>query len=223
MKSEAGRWDPSIETWVLDEMTSPCIDEGDPSDDVGFEPNPNGGRINIGAYGGTAEASKSPFGPEPEDSDGDGVEDGADNCVNAPNPDQTNSDTDSPGDACDNCPTNDNENQADLDGDGVGNTCDNCLPIPNPGQSDSDGDGLGDACDCPCNGDLNNDGWLSPGDVSELVSGLLPYSSSFYWVLTNRSDCADLSGDGWVSPDDVSALVSKLLSYATAYYWKSCE
>ncbi len=39
---------------------SPCIDAGDPTTSVGSEPLPNGGRINMGAYGGTAEASTSP-------------------------------------------------------------------------------------------------------------------------------------------------------------------
>jgi outer membrane protein assembly factor BamB len=34
-------------------------DEGDPADDVGQEPTPNGGRINLGAFGGTAEAELS--------------------------------------------------------------------------------------------------------------------------------------------------------------------
>ena len=45
--------------WVQDEVTSPCIDAGDPTTAVGPEPFPNGGRISMGAYGGTAEASKS--------------------------------------------------------------------------------------------------------------------------------------------------------------------
>jgi parallel beta-helix repeat protein len=62
LKSAAGRYDPNTETWVLDDVNSPCIDAGDPCDTIGVEPNPNGGRINIGAYGGTAEASKSPSG-----------------------------------------------------------------------------------------------------------------------------------------------------------------
>ena len=35
--------------------------------EIGPEPFPNGGIINIGAYGGTAEASKSYFGTEPCD------------------------------------------------------------------------------------------------------------------------------------------------------------
>ena len=60
LKSEAGRWDPVSESWILDNVTSPCIDAGDPNSPVGDEPDPNGGIINMGAYGGTAEASKSP-------------------------------------------------------------------------------------------------------------------------------------------------------------------
>jgi phosphotriesterase-related protein len=60
LKSEAGRWDPVSESWIADNVTSPCIDAGDPNMPVGDEPDPNGGRINMGAYGGTAEASKSP-------------------------------------------------------------------------------------------------------------------------------------------------------------------
>lgn len=67
LKSEAGRWDPNTETWVIDTVTSFCIDSGDPCDSIGYEPNPNGGRINMGAYGSTWEASKSTglTGPEP--------------------------------------------------------------------------------------------------------------------------------------------------------------
>ncbi|HEY4395943.1 MAG TPA: PQQ-binding-like beta-propeller repeat protein [Polyangia bacterium] len=34
-------------------------DQGDPADDVGDEPTPNGGRINLGAFGGTADAELS--------------------------------------------------------------------------------------------------------------------------------------------------------------------
>ncbi len=59
LKSQTGRWEPGGGTWVIDEVTSPCIDAGDPNSPVGDEPEPNGGRINMGAYGGTAEASKS--------------------------------------------------------------------------------------------------------------------------------------------------------------------
>ena len=62
LKSQAGRWDPNSQTWVQDNVTSPCIDAGDPMSPIGYEPFPNAGIINMGAYGGTAEASKSYFG-----------------------------------------------------------------------------------------------------------------------------------------------------------------
>lgn len=59
LKSQAGRWNPMSQSWVIDDVTSLCIDAGDPNSPVGDEPVPNGGIINMGAYGGTAEASKS--------------------------------------------------------------------------------------------------------------------------------------------------------------------
>ncbi|MBW8039776.1 MAG: hypothetical protein FVQ85_07230 [Planctomycetes bacterium] len=62
LKSQAGRWDPNSQSWVQDANTSPCIDAGNPHSPIGLEPFPNGGRINMGAYGGTPEASKSYFG-----------------------------------------------------------------------------------------------------------------------------------------------------------------
>jgi hypothetical protein len=60
LKSRAGRRavDGRSE-WVNDSVTSPCIDAGNPDTPVGDELLPNGGRVNMGAYGGTAEASKS--------------------------------------------------------------------------------------------------------------------------------------------------------------------
>jgi len=65
LKSQAGRWDANEGRWTKDEVTSPCIDAGDPASPIGFEPFPNGGIINMGAYGGTEEASKSYFGQPP--------------------------------------------------------------------------------------------------------------------------------------------------------------
>lgn len=62
LQSQAGRWEPNTKSWIQDANTSPCIDAGDPSSSIGWEPYPNGGRINMGAYGGTEEASKSYFG-----------------------------------------------------------------------------------------------------------------------------------------------------------------
>jgi hypothetical protein len=60
IRSERGRYWPRFDIWVLDRATSPCVDAGDPQAEVSKEPMPNGGRINIGAYGGTSEASLSP-------------------------------------------------------------------------------------------------------------------------------------------------------------------
>jgi len=45
--------------WVADVFTSDCIDAGDPGSDWAGEPWPNGKRINMGAYGGTKQASKN--------------------------------------------------------------------------------------------------------------------------------------------------------------------
>jgi len=60
LSSERGRYWPEHNIWVLDQVTSPCIDGGDPNVYPADEPMPNGARINMGAYGGTAQASMSP-------------------------------------------------------------------------------------------------------------------------------------------------------------------
>lgn len=52
--------DPNSQSWVRDDVTSPCIDAGNPGCPIGDEPTPNGNRRNMGAYGGTIDASKSP-------------------------------------------------------------------------------------------------------------------------------------------------------------------
>ncbi len=116
------------------------------------------------------------------DSDGDGIQDVTDNCLEIINPDQTDTDGDGAGDACDtdddadgveddldNCPTSlgagadqtDSDLDGigdlcdlDLDGDGVSNNEDNCALVPNPFQTDTDTDGAGDSCD----EDDDNDG-----------------------------------------------------------------
>ncbi len=55
--SEYGRYDGG--DWVVDGVTSPCIDRGNATSGYGNEPMPNGLRVNMGYYGNTAEASKS--------------------------------------------------------------------------------------------------------------------------------------------------------------------
>ena len=63
LKSAAGWWDANSEDWALDGVTSRCIDAGNPGCCLGSEPSDaNNIRINVGAYGGTAEASKTPYG-----------------------------------------------------------------------------------------------------------------------------------------------------------------
>ncbi len=59
LRSEAGRWDPVGESWIKDGVTSPCIDRGSLASDWTAELWPHGERINMGAYGGTPEASMS--------------------------------------------------------------------------------------------------------------------------------------------------------------------
>jgi phosphotriesterase-related protein len=61
LKSRAGRWDPSSRTWVQDNAASPCIDAGNPATPFDREPSPNGSRVNMGVYGGTAGAGKSDY------------------------------------------------------------------------------------------------------------------------------------------------------------------
>ena len=85
-----------------------------------------------------------------DDSDGDGVNDGVDNCPAVANADQANNDGDAIGDACD----------ADDDNDGVLDGSDNCQFVQNAGQANNDGDALGDACD----DDDDNDGVLDGPD-----------------------------------------------------------
>ncbi len=84
------------------------------------------------------------------------------------------------------------------------------------------GEGAGE---CNCSGDLNNDGWLSPIDISIIINTLLPYKQDYYWANISEigNECLDINNDGWLSSIDVSALVSKLLPYKSDYYWRVCE
>ncbi len=86
LKSQGWRWDKARQEWVTDDVTSFCIDAGNPGMSLGQElittPGDTNGpwneniRINMGAYGATVEASLSSVGfsppvqawnPKPED------------------------------------------------------------------------------------------------------------------------------------------------------------
>ena len=72
LKSEGWRWDVSRGVWTWDDVTSLCVDAGNPGSALGDEllsvPDDPGNewgenvRINMGAYGGTGQASMGPVG-----------------------------------------------------------------------------------------------------------------------------------------------------------------
>ncbi len=142
------------------------------------------------------------------DSDGDGVEDLNDNCVNTPDPDQTDTDGDGFGNPCDRDDDNDGSPDtrdafpldptefADADGDGIGNNADpdddndgvadtnDRFPFDPTEWADNDRDHVGDNADP----DDDNDGIYDSVDTNPLVRslqftdgntfGLVDYSSN---------------------------------------------
>jgi hypothetical protein len=128
--------------------------------------------------------------------DGDGVENGLDNCPERANPAvmgeagmvQLDTDGDEMGDACDsdddgdgiddledNCPLIANPDQQDLtaagcysdtDADGIPDQRDNCPQVANPELRDMDGDQMGDECDS----DMDGDGVNNSLDSCPMVS-----------------------------------------------------
>ena len=72
LKSEGWNWDSGRNQWTWNDVTSRCIDAGNPGSPLGDEllsipgypDNPFGEniRVNMGAYGGTTEASMPPYG-----------------------------------------------------------------------------------------------------------------------------------------------------------------
>lgn len=84
LKSEKGHYFPAPASdpnmfgedidgaWVMDTVTSPCVDAGDPTENPSNEGDPNGGRVNQGAYGNTAYSSHSEW-PLAHDTNRDGI------------------------------------------------------------------------------------------------------------------------------------------------------
>jgi hypothetical protein len=82
LKSQAGRWHPDSQTWIQDDVTSPCIDAGDPDSDWKAELWPHGMLANMGAYGGTLQASRSlSEAGNMADVNRDGIVDSTDMCM----------------------------------------------------------------------------------------------------------------------------------------------
>jgi len=59
LESTYGHFRQATGDWAFDAVTSPAIDSADPAGSYSSEPEPNGDRLNLGAYGNTSEASKS--------------------------------------------------------------------------------------------------------------------------------------------------------------------
>jgi len=60
LRSKAGHRNPKTCSWVQDDATSPCVDAGDPNSPLGYEAlGECGTAVNMGAYGGTLEASRT--------------------------------------------------------------------------------------------------------------------------------------------------------------------
>jgi|GEM_PF-1780085 len=148
------------------------------------------------------------------DSDGDNVEDGADNCPVKSNPvaacnsgasEQCDDDDDGLGNECDPFPVCDKN---DPDEDGVDNCQDNCPEIANPkehcpgtpqgqmDQCDDDDDGVGDACD-PCPNDhINNPDNDADTEGNPLCAF---HEDGSVWDNCN----GDVDGDGQISEDEM--------------------
>lgn len=77
-----------------------------------------------------------------------------------------------------------------------------------------------------CPGDLDNDEWVTPDDLTAMVIMLQGFSDSEYLceLGTEGCDkwCADMDDDEWATPDDLTALVIALQAYSDSEYLYPC-
>ncbi len=136
---------------------SPCVDAGDPFSDYSREPQPNGGRINMGAYGGTWEATTS----ELVDMDGDNLRDDWE---------------------MEHFGALDRDGMGDADGDGLSDR-DEYRYLANPNNPDTDGDDLLDRQEAfelgsnPTVADTDNDGTPDGKEVEQGTDPLDPWDA----------------------------------------------
>ena len=79
LQSETGRWNDAVSGWQTDQATSIGVNAGAPATGYANEPVPNGGRVNMGMYGNTPQASRGTKAPPVADAGPDQVlrEDGS--------------------------------------------------------------------------------------------------------------------------------------------------
>jgi hypothetical protein len=136
-----------------------------------------------------------------QDSDGDGIADGDDNCPGAANPGQEDSDTDGIGDACDDCTDADGDGYGDPDigASGCDEDCDDSDASINPAASETWYDGIDSDCDGASDYDADGDGHdhsaYGGGDCDDGDAAVSP-------AATELCNGIDDDCDGSVDEDD---------------------
>jgi hypothetical protein len=139
-----GGEETAVVEWYTDED-----DDGDGTHDILWKPVDGGGGVFSDENDedfranddddAVANADEHASDPDNPDTDGDGTQDGDDNCPQTPNEDGADADDDGAGDACDPDPE-----QPDADGDGLEDGYEMFALGTEPLVPDTDGDGVGD-------------------------------------------------------------------------------